>query len=80
MHGTFASLFAGLCFIYADGTPNTTWFHCNFYKLHTFESQKFLLAFSMGYFIYDLLCILYNGKRNDPNYSEMSLHRLLSIA
>ena len=54
-HGIIHALISGLgaiyCFIYADGRPNTTWFHCNFYKLHMFDVQKYFNCLSAGYLI-----------------------------
>jgi len=55
MHAAIASTFAILCFVYADGTPNTTWFHCNYYKLHMFPIQKYLTCFSASFYLFDLL-------------------------
>lgn len=36
-HAGFSSMGAIYGFIYADGQMNTTWFHCNFYKLNMFD-------------------------------------------
>ena len=52
-HAIISSLLSIYCFAFADGQPNTTWFHCNFYKLHMFEIQKFCQLFSIGYLIHD---------------------------
>mmetsp|Transcript_2791 Transcript_2791/g.4775 ORF Transcript_2791/g.4775 Transcript_2791/m.4775 type:complete len:154 (+) Transcript_2791:24-485(+) len=37
VHALVSGLGAVYCFFYADGTRDTTWFHCNFYKLHMFD-------------------------------------------
>ena len=47
--------------------------------MHLFDSQKYLLTFSGGYFLFDMLLLIYNGSRNDPNHKEMLIHRLMSI-
>lgn len=45
------------CFIYADGEPETTWFHCNWYKLNMFDVQKYFNMLSIGYLLFQLgLC------------------------
>lgn len=49
VHGLVAAIGALLCFFYADGKPGTTWHHCNYFKLHMFDSQKYLLSITLGY-------------------------------
>jgi hypothetical protein len=46
-------------FLYADGVQDTTWFHCNFYKINMFDIQKYMNMMAVGYFIFDLLFCLY---------------------
>ena len=36
VHAFVATAGAVYCFIYADGSKGTTWFHCNYYKLNMF--------------------------------------------
>lgn len=45
-------------FIYADGVAGTTWYHCNFYKMHFFEYQKYCNGFLLGIYVPDLLLLL----------------------
>ena len=47
------------CFLYADGVTDTTWFHCNFYKINMFDSQKYMNMVAVGYFIFDFLFCVY---------------------
>ena len=58
-HAVLSTFFAAYCFVYADGTPGTTWFSDSYYKLHMFEVQKYSLILSIGYFCYDFaFCLL----------------------
>ena len=58
VHAIFGVMAATYGFIYADGQPGTTWFHCNYYKLHMFDAQKYLSMISMGFFVQDFIfCI-----------------------
>ena len=43
--------------IYADGTAGTTWFHCNYYRLHYFDYQKYCNGFLLGMYVQDMLVI-----------------------
>ena len=54
LHSVIAFIGSVYCFIYADGEPETTWFHCNWYKFNMFDIQKFFSIFSAGYFIIQL--------------------------
>lgn len=38
LHAVFSVIAATYGFLYADGQYGTTWFHCNYYKLHMFDS------------------------------------------
>jgi len=51
IHAIVSSTLSIYGFIYADGTPNTTWFHCNYYKLHMFDMQLYANILSIGYLI-----------------------------
>ena len=77
-HATLSSLGAIYCFLYADGQPNNTWFHCNFYKLHMFEIQLYLNCFSAGYLIQDALFCTMNSKM-DAMMMQTYLHHFLAI-
>ena len=81
-HGTIHALFSGtaaiLCLFYADGKPYTTWFHCNFYKLHMFDIQKYFVCVSMGYFIQDFIQCIRNAEKGSANY-QMILHHGISL-
>jgi len=55
VHANVSACLSLYCFIYADGQPHTTWFICNFYKLHMFDIQKYFHTFSLGYLFYDLV-------------------------
>lgn len=57
VHSCFAAFGAVFCFFYADGQPNTTWVHCNYFKLHLFDIQKYLLCVTLGYHIQNLLSV-----------------------
>jgi len=46
-------------FLYADGVPDTTWFHCNFYKINMFDFQKYMNMVAVGYFIFDFIFCVY---------------------
>ena len=59
IHAVISGLLAIYCFVFADGVPNTTWFHCNFYKLHMFDIQYYALTVTVGFLLFDLiLCTL----------------------
>ena len=58
LHSTLSTLGSLYCFIYADGVSNTTWFHCNFFKLTMFPLQKYLCCFSVGYLLQDIVVCL----------------------
>ena len=55
VHALFAFNGALWCFIYADGEVGTTWYHCNYFKHHMFDIQKYLHAFSGGYMLMDTM-------------------------
>ena len=61
-HGTIHAIFGVIGaiygFLYADGQFGTTWFHCNYYKLHMFDCQKYLSVISLGYFTQDFVFCL----------------------
>ena len=59
LFGIVAFIGSVYCFLYADGVPETTWFHCNFYKLHMFDSQKYFNSIAIGYFIFYFLISVY---------------------
>ena len=50
-HAVFGVLTAFYGFIYADGQIGTTWFHCNFYKLHMFDIQRVFSTISTGFYL-----------------------------
>ena len=77
-HSLFSIVTTFFGFFYADGERDTTWFHCNFYKLNMFDSQKFIVTAHAGYYIFDLLLVAHN-KKNDPNHRDMIIHRILAI-
>ena len=52
-------------FLYADGVRDTTWFHCNLYKLTMFDVQKYFNTISMGYLLQDLVFCLYAAEKFD---------------
>ena len=52
LHGLIAFTGSVFCFLYADGEPETTWFHCNWFKLNMFDIQKHLNMVSAGYLIF----------------------------
>lgn len=58
-HAFISTLLAVYCFLYADGQPGTTWFHCNFYKLHMFDVQKYCHVVSIAYIFYDFIFCLF---------------------
>ena len=37
LHAIVSASLSLYCLVYADGQPNTTWIHCNFYKLNMFD-------------------------------------------
>lgn len=55
IHGLVAAVGALLCFFYADGKAMTTWHHCQYFKLHMFDSQKYLLSITLGFHINRLI-------------------------
>ena len=57
VHAIISMMGSIYCFIYADGQQGTTWFHCNYYKLHTFDIQRYLNTVSAGYLVYDVIFI-----------------------
>jgi hypothetical protein len=62
-HALFSGMASLFCMIYADGVKDTTWFHCNFYKLHMFDIQLYLQTVSMGYLLQDLIfCLIATEK------------------
>lgn len=83
-HGTIHSFFAVLAaifgFIYADGQYGTTWFHCNYYKLNMFDSQKYLLMISMGYMLQNFVMCLRTSTSLDTPTLQLFLHHLLCIS
>ena len=58
VHALVSGFGAIFCLFYADGVPNTTWFHCTFYKLHMFDIQKYFQVISIGYLVQDLIFVL----------------------
>ena len=78
VHALFSMITTFFGFFYADGERDTTWFHCNFYKMHMFDSQKYIITAHAGYYFFDLLLLLHNRKI-DPNYQDMTIHRVLAI-
>jgi hypothetical protein len=57
LHAIVSSILSLYCFAFADGQPQTTWFHCNFYKLHMFDIQIYSNCLSVAYLIWDaILC------------------------
>uniref|UniRef100_A0A7S3IL81 TLC domain-containing protein n=1 Tax=Strombidium inclinatum TaxID=197538 RepID=A0A7S3IL81_9SPIT len=61
-HAFLSAIGALYCFFYADGEKDTTWFHCNYYKLTMFPIQKYLNCFSIGYFLQDtFICTVVSG-------------------
>ena len=58
LHALVSCLGAVYGFVYADGVEGTTWFHCNYYKLHMFDVQKYLNMLTAGYFCFDILFVL----------------------
>ena len=59
IHALFSAAGSAYCFVYADGQYNTSWFHCNFYKLHMFDVQKYFVCISIGYFVFDVIFCTY---------------------
>ena len=53
VHALFAFFGAVWCFFYADGEVGTTWNHCNYFRHHMFDVQKYLHVFSGGYMLMD---------------------------
>lgn len=51
IHAWLSGIGAIYCLVYADGQAHTTWFICNFYKLHMFDVQKYLVCISLGFII-----------------------------
>ena len=81
-HGIFHALVSGLgaiyCFIYADGLPNTTWFHDHFYKMTMFDIQKYFSCLTAGYLVQDAIFCTINAKM-DALMIQTYLHHSLGI-
>ena len=54
LHCIIASLGATYSVLFADGVPNTTWFICDYFKLHMFDIQKYLMTLSLSYYLFSL--------------------------
>ena len=58
VHAVFSVIGAVYGLLYADGQHGTTWFHCNYYKLNMFDSQKYFSMASLGFFAQDFFFVL----------------------
>jgi hypothetical protein len=59
IHSMIAFVGAVWCFFYADGEVGTTWYHCNYFKMHMFDVQKYLHTFSGGYLLMSSLLSIF---------------------
>lgn len=82
-HAALSSLLSFACFFYADGKPHTNWFNDNYYKLHTFDAQRFSMMVTVGYFVFDTFFCFFNSM-GDNGMSASALqnyaHHILGIS